>query len=171
MKVLLDTSFLRHLGLVDGFDLILELTNNLGWEFKIPQIVIDELNEKTLDEPLRKFMQEGLIQTDSCTEQEFFSIKQSMLGLDDGELEAICIINKCDDRKFKKYLILTDDKPAQKQSFKLGINSLDIVTFLFYSNQKGLFNKELALKSLEILQENDYYVDREVQNDFHRRLL
>lgn len=171
LKALLDTSFLRHLESINGVGLISVMTKKLEWEFKIPQIVVNELNRGTTGNHLRTIMSEGIIQIDSCTEKEFSLIRQSLLGLDDGELEAICIVNKCDDRKFKEYLILTDDRPAQRKAFQIGMSSLDVVTFLFFANQKGCLEKELAMNSLEILKKQGYSVDKLVQSDFEKRLI
>ena len=171
MKVLLDASFLRHLELVNGIELICILTNNVGWKFIIPQIVLDELNQKYVHKSIKNFMRNEIIHLDYCTKEEFTLTKQIGLGLDDGELEAICIVNKCEDRQFKEYLILTDDFPAQKKSSKLGINTLDVVSFLFFSNQKGALSADLASKSLEILQNNGYHIDHSVRRDFMKRLV
>lgn len=170
MKTLLDTSFVRHLEQVKQITLLSTFVKNLKWEFVMPAIVHNELNVKGIPNEIKKSLQNGDIDIESCNNAEFIIIKAKFLGLDDGELDAICIVNKCKDRKFNNYLILTDDISAQIKAGTLGIKSLDILMFLFLSNQRGFISKKLAHDAMKILEENGYFIDTIVKTDYLKRL-
>lgn len=94
-----------------------------------------------------------------------------ILSLDEGELEAICIINKCVDRGFKDYMLLTDDVPAQTKAGRMGINSLDIIAFLLNANKNNLLDKNLAIDSITILDSEVYEIEESVYEDFIKNLI
>lgn len=170
MKVLLDTNFIRHLSLVNQISLLDVVATNLGWEFIIPQKVKDELSDKGIPNQLLGFLTDNSIKTECCTDHEISLMPSMILSLDDGELEAICIINKCEDRQFKDYLFLTDDKPAQKKAGRFCISSLDITAFLYHASQKNLLDKNLAISSLDTLEGNGYEIEKAIRNDFIKNL-
>ena len=93
------------------------------------------------------------------------------MGLDEGELEAICIVSLCKDQTFKIYLILTDDNAAQRKAGDLGMKSLDIVTFLFTANQEGFLTKNTVLDSLNILSAENYNIPTDLRKDIEKRLV
>lgn len=170
MKALLDTSFIRHLSTVNQLGLLDSVTRNLGWDFIIPQRVIDELSKKSVPSQLLGLLDANQIKTECCTNHEISLMPSVILSLDDGEIEALCIINKCEDKKFKEYLLLTDDVPAQKKAGRFCINSLDIVAFLYHTNRKGLLDKKPAISALSILQGDGYEIAKVVQTDFIKNL-
>ncbi len=170
MKILLDTSFLRHLEQVNLLQLLSTFSENLGWEFVMPEIVHNELRARDVPQEIESFLESGTVNLDSCNQIQFLSVKYRLLGLDDGELEAICIVDKCEDRTFKNYLILTDDIPAQNGSGKLGMNSLDVLMFLFVSNERGFLSKNIAENALETLESSGYNIDGAVKVDYLQRL-
>ena len=169
MKILLDTSFIRHLDAVHQISL-LSPASSLDWMFVIPQTVLNELSQRDIPSEIQTLLDEDVIKLDSCSEQDFITIPSVILGLDDGELEAICIINKCENRQFLDYLLLTDDGPAQKKAGQLGINSLDIISFLLLLNQRNILAADVAIQSLSILEQTVYHIDHEVKRDFLKRL-
>ena len=146
------------------------MTRCAGWEFLIPQSVTSELRRKERDRQLEAMMYSGVVLAVSCTANELESVRRQSPGLGLGETEALGVVNRCADRTFKSYVILTDDKPAQKQATKMGMSSLDIVSFLFLANQKGAVSKRAATDALMALVDLKYSVSSNIQNDFLRRL-
>ena len=145
------------------------MSRNLNWQFIMPNTVLCELKEGGIASPLSLLL-ETTVSIDSCNDNQISMIKSKVLGLDDGELEAICIVDQCEDRTFRNYLILTDDGPAQKKAGKLGMNSLDVLMFLLVANEQNLLSKKEAINSLEILEKNDYFIDEYVKHDYLNRL-
>ena len=170
MKTLLDTSFLRHLEQINLFRLLVDFSDKLGYEFVMPEIVYSELDAKNIPLEIKKLLKKGIIHIESCNKAEILLTRIKTLSLDDGELEAICIVDKCKDRTFKKYLILTDDKLAQQSSRKLNMSSLDVLMFLFFSNEQGFLSKNQAKDSLEILEDSGYAIKKDVKTDYLLRL-
>ena len=170
MKVLLDASFLRHLQQINQIAILSTFVTSLKWEFILPGIVYNELKVKGIPNELKTLLSSGTIPIKSCSNADFTLMKAKLLGLDDGELDAICIVNKCKDRKFKNYLILTDDIPAQTKAGRLGMSSLDILMFLFLSNQSGFISRKLAQDLMNILENSGYYINPVVKTDYLKRL-
>ena len=146
------------------------MTRCAGWEFLIPQSVTSELSRKERDRQLEAMMDSGAILAVSCTANELESVKRQSRGLGLGETEALGVVNRCADRTFKSYVVLTDDKAAQKQATKMGMSSLDIVSFLLLANQEGAVSKRAATDALMALVDLKYSVRSDIQNDFLLRL-
>lgn len=106
----------------------------------------------------------------SCTTDELELIKSKVPGLGSGETEALGVVDRCVDRTFKYYIILTDDIVAQKQATRLGMNSLDIASFLFLANQKGAVSKRDVTDALEVLVDLEYCISPDLRDDFLLRL-
>lgn len=68
-----------------------------------------------LDNEFRRLLDNRTILGNSCTDKQLLAMERRLPQLDYGELEAICIINKCSDKTFKPYVLLTDDNLAQKK--------------------------------------------------------
>lgn len=171
LRILLDSSFLRHLELVQQIPTIPNFSQQKNWEFIIPEIVLNELNVNGLSEPLQNLLDDNTINSHQCNEKQFFFLRNQLMGLGEGELEAICIVSLCEDQTFKIYLILTDDNAAQTKAGDLGMNSLDIVTFLFLANQERFLTKQTVLDSLNILSAENYHIPTDLMADIERRLL
>ena len=170
MKTLLDTSFLRHLEQINLFRLLIDFSDILRYEFVMPETVYNELDAKNIPPEVRELLEKGIIHIESCNKTEILLTRIKTLSLDDGELETICIVDKCKDRTFKEYLILTDDKLAQQSSRKLNMSSLDVLMFLFLSNNQGFLSKNQAKYSLKILEDSGYAIKKEVKADYLLRL-
>lgn len=164
MNVLLDSSVVRHLESTNNLELILQIQQLKNWTFIFPQIVIGELNVGGISKYLAKIISKT--KQDCCDDNEFNLIKSQFMGLDDGELEAICIINKCEDRKFKHYLLLTDDHPAQHRASELGMNSLDTLMFLLAANEMSLISKFDAIASMKILEKIGFRFENGIKSDY-----
>ena len=171
MKILLDTSFLRHLEQIGQLDLISNFIESSNWKFILPGIVYNELDAFKIPKKVKRLLKNNKIDIITCSDLEFKIIKARLLGLDDGELDAICIIDRCKDRTFKNYLFLTDDISAQHKAGKLGINSLDVLMFLLFSNQKGFVSKELVSNAMVTLEKEGYFIDFEVKKVYRNQLV
>ena len=169
MKALLDTSFLRHLEFVDQLSLVSDMSSKFNWQFIMPKVVFCELEARGIGTMLSSLLKD-IISIDSCNDAQILTTKSLVPGLDEGELEAICIVDQCKDRTFKNYLILTDDKSAQKKAGELGMKSLDVIMFLFLTNKQNLLSKSDAIVSLETLEKNSYFIDELVKQDYIKRL-
>lgn len=170
MKALLDTSFVRHLISSNALWSLPAMTRGAGWEFLIPQAVVEELRRKDFDRQIEAMMCDGAVRIVSCTTEGLKLIKKQSLGLGRGETEALGVVNQCADRTFRCYVILTDDRAAQKRATKMGMNSLDVVAFLFSANQIGVVSKRDAVSALEKLADIKYRVSPSVRDDFLLRL-
>jgi len=168
LKILLDSSFVRHLESTNNLELIPQIQTLKKWTFIIPQIVQNELEVGGISNHLSDIISQ--IQEDCCNDDEFDLIKSQFMGLDDGELEAICIINQCEDRTFQQYLLLTDDHPAQRRASELGMNSLDTLMFLQASNEMSLLTKDDAITSMTILEEIGFRFENGIKSDYMNRL-
>lgn len=151
LKALLDTSFVRHLISSNALWSLPAMTRGAEWEFLIPQAVVEELRCKDFDGQIETMMCEGAVRIVSCTTEGLKSIEKQGLGLGRGETKALGVVNQCADRAFRCYVILTDDRAAQKRAAKMGMNSLDVVAFLFSANQIGVVSKRDAVSALEKL--------------------
>ena len=151
-------------------DILSVFADKLGWEFILPGAVWDELNAQSVPMQIKKLLY-GKVKIESCTGAELRFIQKMLPGLGAGESDAICIVNKCPDRKFGNYLILTDDVLAQNRAGSLGMNTLDVLMFLFLSNRKGIISKEKALNLVNRLEECGYEIERTVRRDYERRLV
>lgn len=169
MKVLLDTSFLRHLEIIQKTELIEKIYSLLNWEFCIAQTVFDELNQKYVEKSLQNLLDKKIIFIEECG-QSVRRLDSRVLSLDPGELEIICIVDQCIDITFKQYLILIDDLEAQTKSGLLGMSSLDVLTFLFFCNERNLLSKNDAICALSTLKSNNYHIDDGFEHDFVKRL-
>lgn len=170
MKALLDASFLRHLEHVDQLDLLSRFAESHNWKFVLPGIVHAELKVLGIPQKMQRLLDRNKIDIMTCSDMEFKMTKARLLGLDDGELDAICIIDRCEDRTFREYLFLTDDVSAQHKAGELGINSLDVLMFLLLSNQRGFVSKETARNAVAVLESKGYFVDLEVKRDYDSQL-
>ena len=148
--------------------LIEDFAKNKEWKFFVPQIVINELESKGIDNKFRRFLENGTVMIDSCTDKQLSVTRQRLPSLDCGELEAICIINKCSDKTFKSYVILTDDNVAQKKATEMGMNSMDVVAFLFYALQLRFLSCESALNAIDVLQNNAYHIENGILDQFQK---
>lgn len=171
LRILLDSSFLRHLELVQQIPTISQFSKQKNWEFIIPEIVLNELNINGLSEPLQNLLNDNTINSHQCNENQFSLLQNQLMGLGGGELEAICIVSLCEDQTFKIYLILTDDNAAQRKAGDLGMNSLEIVTFLFTANKEGFLTKNAVLDSLNILSAENYHIPTDLRRDIENRLV
>ena len=113
---------------------------------------------------------DGAVRMVSCTTDEIELIESKVRGLGPGETEALGVVNRCVDRTFKYYIILTDDIIAQKQATRLGVNSLDIASFLFLANQKGAVPKRSVIDALKVLADLEYRISPDLRDDFLLRL-
>ncbi|NIU02377.1 MAG: hypothetical protein GWN01_16190 [Nitrosopumilaceae archaeon] len=143
----------------------------LNWNFIIPKKVCDELQKKSISNQLGGLIDNNIIEVESCSNGLLLQLQKQLIGIDDGELEAICIVDKCEDRKFTQYLILIDDVPAQKKAGELGMKSLDIVMFLFMANQKGFLESKQVRDSITILESAGYFITPPVKKDISKRLI
>ena len=113
-----------------------------------------------------RLLENSTIQCNSCTDEQLLAMELRLPQLDSGELEAICIINKCHDRTFKPYVLLTDDNLAQKKASTMGMSSIDIVAFLCYALRLDLPSRENILNAIGVLQNNAYCIeDWHVESD------
>ena len=168
MKALLDTSFFRHLCLIDMVGLIEDIAGNNKWQFFVPRIVINELEYRGVDDKFRRLLENDTVMNDSCTDEQLSVTRRKLPSLDCGELEAICIISKCSDKTFKPYVILTDDTVAQKKATEMEMNSMDVVTFIFYALQHGFLSCESALNAIDVLQNHAYRIEDGILDQFNR---
>lgn len=148
--------------LVEGF------TRNNGWQFFVPRVVLNELERKGLDNEFKHLLENDIILGDSCTDDQLLSIEQRLPQLDCGELEAICIINKCSDKTFKPYVILTDDSLAQKKATTMGISSIDVVAFLCHALRLDLLSCECTLNAIAVLQNSAYGIESGILDQIKR---
>lgn len=171
MKILLDTNFIRNLGKARQLELLSKFAEQLKWEYYLPKIVYGELAKRSVPKEITDLITKNKIKIETCEQDSFERLQLKFFSLGEGELEAICIVNKCEDRKFRCYLIMTDDEEAQKKAFSLGMSSFGTVFFLFTANQKGLLKKDEAKTSLDLLNRNGFAVDSELERDFLKRLV
>ena len=87
----------------------------------MPITIRGELAAGGIPLEIQNLLKDGTIGIESCgqTQIHLLVTKYELYSLDDGELEAICIVDKCEDKTFKNYLILTDDVAAQKSARKI----------------------------------------------------
>ena len=139
-----------------------------AWEFVMPKTIHGELDAGGVPLEIENLLNAGAIKVESCsqTQTQLLVTKHRLHSLDDGELEAICIVDKCENRTFKNYLILTDDVAAQKGARKIGMSSLDVLMFLLLSNQEGLLTKDAAMNAVEILEKFEYRIRGPVREDY-----
>ena len=104
----------------------------------MPETVREELTARDIPLKINNLLKTDVIGVESCNRRQFLVARYGLHSLGEGELEAICIVDECEDRTFKNYLILTDDVAAQKSAMRLGMSSLDILMFLLASHQKNL---------------------------------
>lgn len=166
MKILLDTSFLRHLEQVNLLWLLSSWSEIHAWKFVMPETIYEELTAKSMPLEIENLLKVDTIRIEFCNQIQLLVTRHELHSLDDGELEAICIVDKCKDRTFKNYLILTDDIAAQKSAGKIGMNSLDVLMFLLLSNQKELLTKDAAVNAMSILEESEYSIRSPVREDY-----
>lgn len=171
MKALLDTNFIRNLEKAKNLCLMSDFVKKFDWQFYLPRIVNEELRKKTIPKKIQKLLENNLIKLESCNDLSYKKLSLMFFSLGEGELEAICIVDQCEDRTFKNYLILTDDKPAQKIASSLGMSSLGTPAFLFTANQNNLLDKVGLVKSLDFLEKNGFLIDPLVKEDIAKRML
>ena len=163
MKILLDTSFLRHLEQVNLLWLLSSWSEIHAWKFVMPETIHEELAARNIPPEIENLLKTDVIRVESCNQIQLLVAKYGLYSLDEGELEAICIVDKCEDRTFKNYLILTDDCAAQKGAGKIGMESLDVLMFLLSSNQKEFLAKDTAVSAMETLEESEYHIPDSVR--------
>ena len=132
----------------------------------MPETIHDELTVRGIPLEIENLLQADTIRIESCNQIQLLVARHGLHSLDDGELEAICIVDKCEDRTFKNYLILTDDIAAQKSAGKIGMSSLDVLMFLLFSNQKELLTKDAVVNAMSILEESEYRIRGPVREDY-----
>lgn len=129
----------------------------------MPATIHGELAARGIPPEIENFLKADVIRVESCNQIQFLVTRYGLYSLDDGELEAICIVDKCEDRSFKNYLILTDDFAAQKGAGKIGMESLDVLMFLLLSNRKELLAQDAAVSAMETLEESEYHIHDSVR--------
>jgi len=126
-----------------------------NWEFYLPLRVKNELN-KPLNQELQNLIQSGTIKEDCANESFFRMLRNRFYNLGDGELDAIGLVDKCIDRTFNDYLILTDDNIAMRRANSLGMKSSGILPYIVMANRSGFVTRVQALNFLMILKNNRF---------------
>ena len=170
MKVLLDTSFIRNLQKTEQLGLLSVVAKDLNLEFYIPTRVKNELQQKSIPEEIQILVNSNNMKIECCDEVSYQKLSLRFFNLGEGELEAICIVDKCEDRTFKNYIIMTDDEPAQKIASSLGMSTWGTIAFLFTANQKCFIKKEEIIASLRSLEKDSFFIDPLVMKDIMSRI-
>lgn len=113
---------------------------------------------------------DGSVQIASCTSDELSAVRDRSAGLGAGEVEALSIAHNRSDRALDRCVVLTDDAAARKLATRMGINSLDAVSFIFLANQNGVITKNAVRDALEALGDGRYRIRSDMLADFVRRL-